>query len=124
MFAKPEYKGEREMNWQRDIISVGIDLHTTQFTVCATVDDDTIILRKVYPTTEQGYRDFITWTHAAEEEYGYGVSIAVEATGNARYFRSTMEHEGFHVIVINTMKFKVIVASASKTDFRDAKTIA
>lgn len=112
------------MNWQRDIISVGIDLHTTQFTVCATVDDDMIILREVYPTTEQGYRDFITWAHAAEEEYGYGVSIAVEATGNARYFRNTMEHEGFHVIVINTMKFKVIVASASKTDFRDAKTIA
>lgn len=112
------------MNWQRDIISVGIDLHTTQFIVCATVDDDMIIQKEVYPTTEQGYRDFMAWAHTAEEEYGYGVSIAVEATGNARYFRNTMEHEGFHVIVINTMRFKMIVASASKTDFRDAKTIA
>ena len=61
--------------------------------VCATVDDDTIILREVYPTTEQGYRDFITWAHAAEEEYGYGVSIEVEATGNSRYFRNAMERE-------------------------------
>ena len=112
------------MNGQNDIISVGIDLHTTQFTVCALVDDNMIIQEAAYPTTEEGYRSFIEWAHKAEEEFKCGVSIAVEATGNARYFRNTMEHEGFNVIVINTMKFKVIVASATKTDKRDAYTIA
>lgn len=112
------------MNWQREIISVGIDLHTTQFTVCALMDDDVVIQEEVYPTTEEGYKTFIEWAHEVEEKYKYGISIAIEATGNARYFRNRMEHEGFNVVVINTMKFKVIVASAKKTDKRDAYTIA
>ena len=120
MFTKRGINMER----QKDIISVGVDLHTTQFTVCALVEGDLIIHEEVYPTTEEGYRSFIKWAHGAEEEYKYGVSIAIEATGNARYFRNMMEHEDFSVIVINTMKFKVIVASATKTDKRDAYTIA
>ena len=84
------------MKGRNDIISVGIDLHTTQFTVCALVDNNMIIQEAVYPTTEEGYRSFIEWAHKAEEEFKCGVSIAVGATGNSRYFRNTME---FKVII-------------------------
>lgn len=112
------------MNWQRNIISVGVDLHTTQFTTCALTPDDEIIHEGIYRTTEEGYSEFIRWAHNAEREMDCGISIAIESTGNARYFRNVMEHEGFYVVPINTMKFKVIVTSASKTDKRDAFTIA
>lgn len=112
------------MEWTNNIVSVGIDLHTTQFTVCALTPAGEILHEKMYPTTEEGYRGFIGWAHGIEEKHGCGISMAIETTGNARYFRNLMQHEGFSVIVINTMKFKVIVNSTVKTDKRDAMTIA
>lgn len=112
------------MEWRSDIVSVGVDLHTTQFTACALGSNDEVVHESVYPTTEEGYKDFISWAHGVEEKMEAGISIGIEATGNARYFRNIMEHEGFNVVVINTMKFKVIVASTTKTDKRDAYTIA
>jgi len=50
--------------------------------------------------------------------------LAVEATGNARYFKNFMENEGFRGKIINTLKFKVVVESVNKTDKRDARVIA
>ena len=45
-------KGEREMvNWERKIVSVGIDLHTTQFTTCAITPAGDILQEEKYPTT-------------------------------------------------------------------------
>ena len=116
--------GERNMEWTNNIVSVGIDLHTTQFTVCALTPAGEILHEQMYPTTEDGYREFIEWAHGIEEEHECGISMAIETTGNARYFRNLMQHEGFSVLVINTMKFKVIVHSTVKTDKRDAQTIA
>ena len=108
-----------------NIISVGIDLHTTQFTVCAlhALTGD-ILLEEQYPTEAEGYESFIKWAHEVEQKYEVAVTLAIEATGNARFFRNLMEKEGFMVIVINTLKFKVIVQSAKKTDKHDAFTIA
>lgn len=107
-----------------NIISVGIDLHTTQFTVCALNAAGELINDDVYPTSDEGYAAFIGWAHEAEEKYEAEIQMAIEATGNARYFRNLMRHEGFSVLVINTMKFKMIVTSAKKTDRHDAYTIA
>ena len=118
-------KGEREMvNWERKIVSVGIDLHTTQFTTCAITPAGDILQEEQYPTTEEGYASFIEWCHKVEEEYEVKVEMAIEATGNARYFRNIMQHEGFYVVVINTLHFKVVVQSSKKTDWHDAELIA
>jgi transposase len=54
----------------------------------------------------------------------HDIRIGVESTGNTRYFKHRMEEKGYSVIVINTMKFKVINESVKKTDKHDAATIA
>lgn len=108
------------MEWTCNMINMGIDLHTTQFTVCALTSAGEILLEEVYETNDEGYESFIKWAHESEEKYGAEISMAIEATGNARYFRNRMQHEGFNVLVINTMKFKVIVTSVKKTDRHDA----
>ena len=58
------------------------------------------------------------------EEQGYSIELAVETTGNARFFKNQMEKEGFMVKVVNTNKFKVITMSTKKTDANDAATMA
>ena len=76
-----------------------------------------------YPTTEEGYRAFLT--QAAEwQGKGEVVRVGVESTGNTRYFKYRMEEAGIVVIVINTMKMKVVNESVKKTDTHDAATIA
>lgn len=106
-------------------IFVGVDLHKLQFTVNAFSEESgEIVLEGVFRTNEEGYRDFCRRLHGIEEEQGCSVEIAVEATGNARYFKNRMESEGFGVVVVNTGKFKVITMSTKKTDANDAATLA
>ncbi|MBR0451564.1 MAG: IS110 family transposase [Oscillospiraceae bacterium] len=105
-------------------LCVGIDLHKTQFTVCAMREEDgLVVLEEQYATTETGYREFTEEMHT-EEENGYSIELAIETTGNARYFKNRMEAEGFGVVVVNTNKFKVITMSTKKTDANDAETLA
>lgn len=106
-------------------IFVGVDLHKLQFTVSAFSEESgEIVLEGVFLTRDEGYRDFCGRLHDIEEEQGWSVEIAVEATGNARYFKNRMESEGFGVVVVNTNKFKVITMSTKKTDANDASTLA
>lgn len=106
-------------------IFVGADLHKLQFTVNAFSEESgEIVLEGVFRTSEEGYRDFCGRLHGIEEEQGCSIEIAVEATGNARYFKNRMETEGFGVVVVNTNKFKVITMSTKKTDANDAATLA
>jgi transposase len=104
-------------------MSVGVDLHKSQMTVCMLREHHEEVERAVYPTNAQGYADLLgellRW-----EERGDVVSIAVESTGNARYFKNQMEHAGFPVTVVNTLKFKVVNESVKKTDHHDALTLA
>lgn len=104
-------------------LCVGVDLHKTQFTVCALTEDGEVLLQEMYLTNEEGYRAFIAEMHK-EEENGYTIEIAVETTGNARFFKNQMEKEYFVVKVVNTNKFKVITMSTKKTDMNDAATLA
>ena len=78
----------------------------------------------VLKTYSEGYEEFCEKVHLVEEENEAVVEIAVEATGNARYFKNKMEAEGFGVVVVNTSKFKVITMSTKKTDANDAATLA
>lgn len=104
-------------------LCVGVDLHKTQFTVCALTEDGEVLLQEMYLTNEKGYKTFINEMHT-EEENGYTIEIAVETTGNARFFKNQMEKEYFVVKVVNTNKFKVITMSTKKTDMNDAATLA
>ena len=106
-------------------ICVGVDLHKLQFTVHA-VNEETgeMVLNGVFRTDSQGYEDFCEKLHAIEDETECCIELAVEATGNARYFKNKMEAEGFGVLVVNTSKFKVITMSTKKTDANDAATLA
>jgi len=104
-------------------VSVGVDLHKSQFTVYYRYEGtDEGILRK-YSTQKYGYKEFIG-VLCGYKSKGVDIRVAVEATGNARYFKNAVEREGIKVIVINTLKFKVVNESVKKTDKRDARTIA
>ena len=105
-------------------LCVGVDLHKTQFTVSALTEDGEVILQDVYRTTSDGYSEFIEEMHRYEEEDGCSIELAVETTGNARFFKNQMEKEFFDVTVVNTNKFKVITYSTKKTDANDALTLA
>ena len=105
-------------------LCVGVDLHKTQFTVSALTEDGEVIIQEQYRTTPEGYSKFIEKMHRYEEEDGCSIELAVETTGNARFFKNQMEKEFFDVTVVNTNKFKVITYSTKKTDANDALTLA
>jgi len=103
-------------------IDIGVDLHKTQFTVYARREEKPGESGQ-YPTSDEGYRDFLGklggWRRS-----GHVIRIGVESTGNTRYFKHRLEAKGYPVVVINTLKFKVINESVKKTDKHDAATIA
>jgi len=103
------------------MVNVGIDLHKTQFTICARICGRKGFEK--YPTTNEGYQAFLAkaaeWQGSGEE-----VRVGVESTGNTRYFKGRMEEAGIVVKVVNTLKMKVVNESVKKTDKHDAATIA
>ena len=103
------------------MVNVGIDLHKTQFTICARIRQQERF--EAYPTTDEGYAAFLKKA-AAWQKAGHEVRVGVESTGNTRYFKARMEAAGIGVTVINTLKFKVVNESVKKTDKHDAATIA
>lgn len=106
-------------------IFVGTDLHKLQFTVTAVCESSgEVVFEGVFGTDAEGYMNFCNKMHSFEEKHDSSIEIAVEATGNARYFKNRMEAEGFGVVVVNTSKFKVITTSTKKTDANDAATLA
>lgn len=123
VLLKSFYGGSKMSKKEERRLCVGVDLHKTQFTVSALTEDGEVILQKEYRTTPDGYSEFIEEMHRYEEE-GCSIELAVETTGNARFFKNRMEKEFFGVTVVNTNKFKVITYSTKKTDANDALTLA
>ncbi|MDD4082930.1 MAG: IS110 family transposase [Sphaerochaetaceae bacterium] len=105
-------------------ISVGVDLHKTQMTVCAIEENESILFEEVFSTSKEGYQELIDRLHEVEEKKDSMIRLSVETTGNARFFKNRMIVEGFEVIVVNTSKFKVITTSTKKNDRNDAYTLA
>ena len=124
--AEKEERKERSMGkTEEGKVYVGVDLHKLQMTVCVEQEGTgEILLKGEYKTDAEGYDRLSGELHRIEEETGDAIAIAVEATGNARYFKNRMEREGFEVVVVNTNKFKVITMSTKKTDQHDAATLA
>jgi transposase len=76
-----------------------------------------------YATNAQGYASFVRMLEMFRSNE-HECEVAVESTGNTRYFATIVGRIGVRVRVINTLKFKVVNESVNKTDRRDAKTIA
>ncbi|MDY7029523.1 MAG: IS110 family transposase [Spirochaetota bacterium] len=104
-------------------MSIGVDLHKSQFTVYFLAEDRKAVETGLYPTKEIGYEEFLSKCGEYQEK-GYEVRAAVESTGNARYFRNRLISAGIDVTVVNTLKFKVVNESVKKTDKHDARTLA
>ena len=104
---------------------IGVDLHKTQFTVHVRTEEESESLDQIrqYSTTADGYTEFLARI-SRYQETGSDVKIGVESTGNTRFFKNQVGKAGAEVIVINTLKFKVINESAKKTDKHDASTIS
>jgi len=101
-------------------INAGVDLHKTQFTVFVKHSGNQF---EQYSTEEDGFLKFLSRIEGWQKN-GMTVRVGVESTGNTRYFKNRMEQAGVEVIVINTLKFKVVNESVKKTDRHDAATIA
>lgn len=102
--------------------SIGVDLHKHQFTIYVFKDGAKGKFMQ-FPTTPQGYKRFTGMLERALEKRRK-VKIAVESTGNTRFFKTAVEKTGVVVKVIDPRMFKVVCESANKTDRRDAKMIA
>ena len=93
---------------------LGVDLHRNCFTVCTLKEDGQSELRK--------------WSIHALGEFAQTVqatdAVAVEATGNTRYFCQSLKERGCRLVVVNPQQFQVISRSVKKTDTHDAKTLA
>ena len=104
---------------------VGVDLHKTQFTVHVRTEEmiETQDQIKIYPTTESGYAEFLKRIRIYRQT-GAVVKLAVESTGNTKFFKNQAEKAGAEVTVVNTVKFRVINESVTKTDKHDAATLS
>jgi transposase len=94
--------------------SIGIDLHRNQFTCCIRLENE-----RTY-VTEWELEDlgkFVKKLRPNDE-------IAVEITGNTRWFFDAVVEHVARVVVVNTNQFQVICQSVKKTDVHDARALA
>ncbi|MDQ3634568.1 MAG: IS110 family transposase [Acidobacteriota bacterium] len=93
---------------------IGVDLHTTQITVCylKTVHEYRF---EIYQLSE--IKKFLDELRETDE-------IAVEATGNTRWFCEQVKKKIGRVVIVNPREFEVTKKSVKKTDKRDALNLA
>lgn len=93
---------------------IGVDLHSNSITVCY--------------LTKKGQETHSTFslTDLAEFEGGLRRAdrVAVEATGNTRWFVGRIKGRVKQVVVVNPNQFEVIRKSVKKTDRHDARALA
>lgn len=95
---------------------VGVDLHTNSITACY-LESDKEPRFQTYQLTAGGLRCFKQSLDSEDE-------LAVESTGNTEFFVNAVEDSVSRVVMVNPKQFKVIASSVSKTDKKDAKTLA
>jgi len=92
---------------------LGVDLHANSFLVCA---------------RERGQARFQRWSLPQLPEFAAGLrpedELAVEATGNTRWFCRAVAERVRRVVVVNPHPFRVISQSVKKTDRQDAALLA
>ena len=60
-------------------ISIGVDLHKSQFTVCFLAEGQRMLGTGIYPTNEIGYEEFLSKCSEYGEQ-GFELNAAVEST--------------------------------------------
>ena len=93
---------------------IGVDLHTTQVTVCYLKSLDEFSFRQ-YRLDE--IESFLDSLQSADE-------LALEATGNSRWLVNLVKERVHRVVIVNPREFEVVKRSVKKTDRRDALNLA
>lgn len=93
---------------------LGIDLHRNVFTVCFRYESGKSRIEE-WQVSSLGR--FAKRLKSSDE-------IAVESTGNIRFFCEAVKQEVCRIVVVNPAQFKVISRSVKKTDKNDAETLA
>lgn len=93
---------------------IGIDLHRNQFTCCIRLENDRTYLTN-WQLTE--LPKFVKKLRATDE-------VAVEITGNTRFFYDAVVPYVARVVVVDTHQFRVINQSVKKTDPHDARLLS
>jgi len=93
---------------------IGVDLHTTQITVCYLTDKEEIEIKK-YQLSE--IEKFVAGLQPTDE-------VAVEATCNTRWFSEQVKENVSRVVLVNSRQFEVVKNSVKKTDKNDARNLA
>jgi transposase len=111
---KPTAKGKSILiKEKRTVRYWGIDLHRNSFMAC---------LR------QEGKNSLRRWSLEQLPEFTAALRpddvLAVEATGNTRWFCRVVRRHVRRVVIVNPHQFRVISASVKKTDRRDAALLA
>lgn len=93
---------------------IGVDLHTTQITVCYLTNEGEVSIGK-YQLIE--IEKFVSELRTTDE-------IAVEATCNTRWFAGQVQEKVRRVVLVNPREFEVVKNSVKKTDKHDALNLA
>ncbi len=93
---------------------IGVDLHSNSLTVCYLDENGSEELR-TFDLKELAQ---------FEASLNAGDQVAVEATGNTRYFLRAIKSLVSKVVVVNPSQFEVIRKSVKKTDRHDARALA
>jgi len=93
---------------------LGIDLHSNSLTVCYRTQQGTEGIKTF------ALRDLDAFCKTLRKRD----RVAVEATGNTRWFVKQISKRVKEVIVVDPNKFEVITKSVNKTDKHDARTLA
>lgn len=93
---------------------IGVDLHTTQITVCYLTETGKILNRRY--GLEQ-LSEFCADLKDSDQ-------VAVEATGNTAWFVAQVRGLVSRVVIVNPAQFQVIRRSVKKTDRNDAVALA
>jgi transposase len=93
---------------------IGVDLHSNSITVCY--------------LTESGKEMLKTYSLEALAEFRKSLrksdQVAVEATGNTRWFVGQIKQGVGRLVIVNPNQFEVIRKSVKKTDRHDARALA
>src|SRR5437870_6795650 len=93
---------------------IGVDLHSNQITICY--------------LTKSGQETHRTFSLKALAEFQKTLRrtdrIAVEATGNTRWFVGQIKELVAEFVIVNPNQFEVIRKSVKKTDRHDARALA
>src|SRR5579884_4105006 len=93
---------------------IGIDLHRNGFTACVRLENGRKYL------SEWKLEDLPRFT----KKLRAGDEIAVEMTGNTRFFHAAVAPHVARVVAVDPNQFKVISQSVKKTDPNDARNLA